>query len=268
MKQSSYPALLPVAFLLITFSASCKRDAPLKAPEDLSLLNYRVIAKTSDSIMGGVRDETITIDGKAIRIGEESRVIFTFDQQSRPVELTFKARSYNYSGTTYYLYEKNKLTVKNLNSSGGEEVLIFPLNDRGLLESSKYNTEGFAVEEGLSDYRTTNVIENGNIMRKETRDTTTGLLFSVVEYEYDLGRLNLPNVEPYKGRSSRNLVVKQTDNIYATDGQLSTSRVTNYHYTFDSSGRPAKRYSRSADTGHYEVVEFDYTVVLRKKTTA
>ncbi|GAB3924439.1 hypothetical protein GCM10028804_24660 [Larkinella terrae] len=256
----------PVAFRLVLLSLcldACTPHFPAQENTACSLANFRIINKTTDPLLAKVREETVVIDGQSLKIGESSRIAYTFDQQNRPVEDVYSAYGFSdYNGSETYEYSPNLLTVKTKNATGVVSEVTFPLNDRGLLVSAKYNADGLATEEVSDSYRITYTIENGNVVRKETRDLLNNALYGVVVYEYDLNRANLPNVAPHKGKKSRNLPVKETYLNYAVanGGPTPTTIVYQYTYTFDSSGRPSRRYNTvSGSPGKYEVVDFEYT---------
>jgi hypothetical protein len=251
----------PMAFLMASLFIildACTHHFQENTP--CSLLSFRIINKTSDPVLARVREETLVIDGQQLKIGESSTITYTFDKQNRPIEDVYSAHGFSdYNGSETFEYGSKKVTVKTKNPSGVISEVTFPLNDEGLLVGAKYNADGLVTEESTDSYRTTNTIENGNIVRKETRDITNHSLFSVVVYDYDLTRLNLPNVAPYKGKSSRNLPVKETRLSYNETPQPMTT-IYEYIYTFDSLGRPTRRYNKFGDgIGKYEVVDYDYT---------
>ncbi|RRA99122.1 hypothetical protein [Larkinella rosea] len=260
MKLSTPVALLTASFLICL--DACKPHLPAQESPPCALLNFRVINKTTDPLLANVREEPLVIDGKSLKVGESTRATFTFDSQNRPISSTFTAYGYSdYNRSETFDYSPAKLTVKTSYPSGGASEATFPLNDKGLVADVKYNADGFAVEENTDSYRTTTTIENGNIVRRETRKVADNSLFSVVRYEYDLNRQNLPNVAPHKGKNSRNLPIKETYLSYsgATGTPVPTTTVYDYSYLFDSNGRPSRRYNKLGDgTGTYEVSEYEY----------
>lgn len=262
MKLSTPLAFL-MASLLIILDA-CKPHQ-LSAQEGIpcSLLNFRIINKTTDPVLAKVREETIVIDGKSLKIGESTRIDYTFDQQNRPIKDVYSAYGFSeYNGSETFEYSPNQLTVKTTNTSGAVSEVTFPLNNEGLLASVKYNADGLVTEENTDSHRITHTIENGNIVRKETRALSDNSLFSVVLFEYDLNRQNFPNVAPHKGKISRNLPIRETHLSYsgANGAPVPTTTVFEYTYTFDSSGRPNRRYNKFGDgVGKYEVVDYAYT---------
>ncbi|MFC5412045.1 hypothetical protein ACFPMF_22160 [Larkinella bovis] len=262
MKLSTCLAFL-LASLLIGLDA-CHQPAPVPAQKTApcALLSFLAINKSSDPNLARIREETVEIAGQQVRIGESSRIEYRFDAQNRPIGTAYSARGYSdFSGSSILAYSSGQLTVKTIYSSGGVEEVVFPLNERGLIADATYNADGFTIESGNDQYRTTYTIENGNIIRKETRAVADQSLFGTVLYEYDLNQPNLPNVEPYKGRNSQNLPVKETYINYSLnkDGPPVTT-VYEYTYTFDSAGRPIRRFGKLNDGKvNYEVVDFAYT---------
>ncbi|GAB3911270.1 hypothetical protein GCM10028803_52270 [Larkinella knui] len=250
-----------LASLLIGLDA-CTHQVPVQENAPCSLLNFRIVNKSADPNLARIRDETVEIDGQSIKMGESSKIDYTFDAKNRPIETVFSTRGYSdYGGSSTLVYSPDTLTVKTTYLSGAMNEALFPLNEQGFVADVTYNADGFAIDEKNGPYRTTYTIENGNIIRKETRDTTDQSLFGVVVFEYDLSNVNLPNVAPFKGRNSRNLPIRETYKNYS-QGKNNPPSITvyEYTYTFDRSGRPSRRFSKfGAGPVQYEVVEYGYT---------
>lgn len=260
MKFSTYMVFI-LASLLIGLDA-CIHHVPIQENTPCSLLNFRVVNKSADPNLAGIRDETVEIDDQSIKIGESSKIEYTFDAKNRPIEAVFSTRGYSdYGGSSTLVYSPNTLTVQTTYLSGAVNEALFSLNEQGFVADVTYNADGFAIEEKNGPYRTTYTIENGNIIRKETRDTTDQSLFGVVVFEYDLTNVNLPNVAPYKGRNSRNLPIRETYKKYSQEKNTPPSiTVYEYTYTFDPLGRPSRRFSKfNNGLVQYEVVEYGYT---------
>ncbi|GAB3904598.1 hypothetical protein GCM10028803_34250 [Larkinella knui] len=197
------------------------------------------------------------LDGETVKIGKSASDVYKFDEQNRLIQYNWSTFSFGGNGgQEIFAYTADQLIDTSTHLGFDKQVHAFPLNKQGLLgrDGLKYNEEGFLVEEVDGDYTTTYTIENGNMVRKETKSTYPNSPVYVTIYEYDLTKPNLPNPFPYRGKSSRNLPVK----VISSDG-TSTSSST-YKYIFDESGTRTRRYQKVAN-GQYSVV--DYTITCR-----
>ncbi|MGA0555081.1 hypothetical protein ACO2Q8_00395 [Larkinella sp. VNQ87] len=211
------------------------------------------------------KDEIFELDGQQIPIGKARSYSYQFDEQNRLIERQY----YRFIGSTVdqrttYEYSPTAVTRKVYNFGSPEPVAVdvFPVNERGLWARTglSYDSEGYLIEDTNESGTTNYIIENGNVVRIEYRSTPGGAVNSYRTFAYNLSKPNIGYVEPeFMGKASRNLLIQEED--HAGDGSV-TSRV-DYHYLFDSEGRPTRRYTDFVENGNTYYTILDFTITCR-----
>ncbi|MFC5409575.1 hypothetical protein ACFPMF_09670 [Larkinella bovis] len=267
MKTFLRLAFLPIA-LFVLFDACTLQDHIPSLQEPGCQL--RTMTLTAKSSFGErlLKDDILEVDGKQIPIGKERSYEYTYDSQNRLIQthyLTYTGSSANQRIT--FDYGPNSVTTKMYNYGSPtpdlEETL--PLNAQGLLQKPElfYDSDGYLVADTTIYGPTSYTISGGNIVRMERREAfkgPNGPLTEVQTFEYDVTKLNTPNRGPYKGKSSRNLPIRQTLIIY--DGVNPTATfVYEFNYVFDEHGRVIRSYYPfdSYGTTHYQISDYSYT---------
>ncbi|RRB07815.1 hypothetical protein [Larkinella rosea] len=243
---------------LLFFLHSCNpgKDQHSLLKPGCQVLTYTIESKES-SPEAYVRDETAVLDRDTVKIGKVSTRTYKYDEQDRIIESTWA--TYNYGGNggkTLYQYTSDTVTLISTHLGMDRQIHKFPLNKQGLNGSAnlKYNADGFLIESVNYGATKTYTIENGNIVREQERAAPPNPMVYEWTYEYDLTRPNLPNTNPYDGKTSKNLLMKVT-----TGTGVSASSYA-YKYIFDESGTKTRRY-RKIGEGRYLVA--DYTITCR-----
>lgn len=191
--------------------------------------------------------DTLKYQGQFKLVGQFIKTTASYDEQGRMIAIfsddTNSLRPLSVSTT--YTYAPASLTIDiHLISSGTKTQLVIPLNSRGLWDRAGliYDADGYLVEDRKNGSVTRQIIEQGNIVRREIAQESDGRLIILERHEYDLTRPSVITVHPYSGEESRNLLVKSVITTYKLDGGQTSTRTIEYKYTFDGQGRPLSRF--------------------------
>lgn len=228
---------LTVGFLLLGLSCR-KREAEPEEP--INLASCRIVKETywTNSFSGpapGATTEELEIEGRKFVVSKFTVTKFSYDEKGRIIreqpEPPGEAHYTTYEYTPILLTKTQRLLKE------GEGIIslktLIPLNEAGLDARKEYDKDGYPTDTLLPEVRITRVA--GNVIRTVDYGKDMSL---VIDYEYDLKRLNLPNKYSYLGKSNRNLPTKEVlsslNTILYKPGEL--YRISSY-YQFDKYGR-------------------------------
>lgn len=201
--------------------------------------------------------ETLVIDGKTIPLVFSQHATFEYDAQGRIVRNAGQSvpldqkRDYLYQ----YTYFPDQLEIYSLTEGPYGEKFTdkysIPMNKTPFgyagLESMTFDAEGYYIKSNY-DYRKgneifydgllENTIENGNIVKTTMTEPQNGTTRMTAIHEFDLTKLNIPQINTFQPKESKNLPTKST---YAGPVGGPYSTVEEYRYTFDANGQVKRR---------------------------
>jgi hypothetical protein len=260
MKKLANFALLPAILLLLLDACMMEDHQPSLQNPECQVLTFTVTNKLARSVIPywQALDEPAELDGKTVMIGTTRTEKYTYDEQNRLAEFYTVPNSLTLpsSKSTYY-YEPGFM-------KGGYQDI--PLNEQGLVASNwsytlTYNSDGFLTKKETTGSIQEFTIVDGNLVTEKYSDKNTPA-FVTYDYEYDLSKLNVPNIAPQEGKTSKNLLTKMTTKSYdQPDSPPLFTTVYDYKYLFDGNGRPTRRYflDTSQSVPYYIVADYAYT---------
>ncbi len=193
-----------------------------------------------------VDPETVTADGASYTVSKEYEVLYSYDQLGRLVQTDYisaggskAVRKYEYTSQRIF-----RSFFPDLSIQGNKNHLdTIPLNGRGLSTGPpdyhliEYDAEGFPVRYLNNGKLAAQVfVEQSNIVKYASyvgSEFGTGSDTTL----YFLSRPNLPNLYPFLGKSSKNLVARNTTSmIGSTLYPNGNVYQLNYYYTFNEKG--------------------------------
>lgn len=249
----TYRYSLVVAGLLTLLTDACTDHRDFPQPYATCRLVSEMIKRSANGLPA---NETIAFEGRSFGVAPNNTLTYRYDEQGRLTDFgdAYAQNAADNNVTFTYEYGPGRLTETKRGPGSAGGVTPFTLNAQGLITQNQnrpdqtysYDDLGYltgATNEPLTNENSvsTHTIENGNLVRS-TRTTPTQA--SVIVYEYDLTRPNLPNPFGFRGTASRNLPLKETGTFTFTPGgssSFSTRVVTTYRYVFDQQGRVSRR---------------------------
>ena len=255
--QSKLPYWLLLGLALTSWA--CQQDTP---PAASATPDLRLVKQLTDRYYGPIpfqlpasSFQTITYQNIPFYyspLTSQSQDVYQYDDQRRLIRTDANTPNspqdtYTYFGQATYGYQDNQLIYTNLRSLPLTPT-AYALTDQGYVApNSVYDPDGYLLsrQEGAGGQTTQRIVE-GNIVQ---RVYETSAFRQTITYEYDLTRPGLPNpTVAQAGRSSRNLVVKTTDE-YAYASQVpsivANRVVTIYTYEFDAQGVVKRQFAFS-----------------------
>ncbi|AQG80886.1 hypothetical protein [Spirosoma montaniterrae] len=268
--MKSFMLTLPAYFFLLLVTGSCKKEV-IDEPAP-NLANCRIVREVYKSIQTTDNKdeiEKIEVDGRTVTIAKYWERRYTYDKEGR----LYTAADFvsNIEGfRTQYTYQKGYIVASTTLRGATSQDTIY-LNPQGLAivntDSVRYDENGFPVE---FYFKEITVRKNTYVDDNLTTSRYTVLLEDITDkYIYNTSKLSLPNLHPYYGKLSKNLIIGYTQTVnnskYYPVGLVFEK---NYKYIFDKFGRVSRRLASSrrinplwpfqADPGGVGITDFEY----------
>ncbi len=211
-----------------------------------------------------INPETITLnDGSQVEVSLVGTADYTYDDKKRITEIYDRVPGgsyflYRFVYTPQKLYRENESFSAEINiqpnpSSRRDTLTLDQQGLRVLIDEegksiSYYNTDGQFLGDGPTPNQK-NTYENGNLVEQMINATWTQQSgqwtpfdYRLTRFSYDLQRPNLPAVQQFLGRGSRNLPIKEVWEMQKSS-QFPAGPVyqKTFTYSYDAQGRVKRR---------------------------
>ncbi|MGV3558615.1 hypothetical protein [Larkinella arboricola] len=233
MKLFTQSCLLVASFVFL-FGSCTLQDHQLP-PTSATCLLYQV-AELYQVMDGSNPEDIIEVDGQKIPVKTSSYTSYKYDEQGRIIE------KYNVldKWRTYYEYLTKDIKWTSVPDPDRPYAVsttaILGLDSRGLFANAAnvFDSEGFRTYFNEGTWKLYTTITDGNITKTERTEVRW---FTTTEYEYDLTQPNkIPNPEPFYGKTSRNMLIREKYNAVDSKGERFYS-ITDYKYFYNQNGQ-------------------------------
>ncbi len=255
MKATMIDGLVLLAMLAL--GIGCKKEVEEMKPDEtisIPLTSCRIkqmVYKNGNLQLPTIDRENITVDGKSLTVSTKNTTVYTYDSQNRLIKER-RLHSVGKADSIIYVYKEKTILVFNYEYDVFDKKYYYKkdtllLNNNGFVvkkagyKTLEYDTAGFLIKSVFTGGSYSAVVSAENIIRIGGY-TEGGYGTQGWRYQYDSLRSNIPNLTPFYGSESRNLLIKATTfvfgSIYYSD---SDKYKIEYSYDFYSNKQVRRR---------------------------
>ncbi|GAB3995982.1 hypothetical protein GCM10028807_37580 [Spirosoma daeguense] len=248
MKQTAL-LITPLAFLLACETpqtpVSPQNQTTLQS-EKINLSKLSPVIQITDYLLVANGEKTVTLNESEFSVSRRLVNAYAYDEQNRLLsQKTTVGNNSNWWEERTYQYTSD-LTERYRNSENKDFVNTLLLTDKGFLKGNlgpdeyTYDAEGYLISYKGNGQQDTYTIKDNNVVARETV-YSSGLVQKNV-YEYDLTKASIPSPLTFRGKQTRNLLIKQTMVSGTKTTSVTETNVFVCTYDFDKESRPIREF--------------------------
>ncbi|WP_148562392.1 hypothetical protein [Spirosoma radiotolerans] len=203
--------------------------------------------------------ETVTINGESFQVSTTRKSVYTYDAYGRILTEynQYAGSQAHYNGansdSVYYQYMPSAVSIRTIrfaDSGKKESIDLIALNKQGYAPKrpngyeATYDKDGYLLT--LKDQWGEAKVDKGNVVESLFVDSPVTPSY-ITKSEYDLSKPGLHSVQGFYGKTSRNLLIKQTIDEKFTTQLYPGVHTVKYSYVFNETGNVKRQIFRGKD---------------------